>query len=97
MTKSSHSKGFPNYWIGDEWTGGYQYVICTDDERYGGFTRIDTRVHSHNSVVVAAPTGHTGVAFRVWDDAGPWRIASALPDQWNSASATVRAPDRVGV
>lgn len=36
------TQSFTNYWIGVEWTGSYSYVLCTDDERYGGFRRIDT-------------------------------------------------------
>jgi 1,4-alpha-glucan branching enzyme len=39
------TQSFPNYWIGVEWTGGYHYVISTDDEAYGGFKRIDTSTH----------------------------------------------------
>lgn len=36
------TKSFNDYWIGIEWPGTYHYVLCTDDERYGGFKRIDT-------------------------------------------------------
>ena len=36
------TQSFSNYWVGVEWPGSYHYVLCTDDERYGGFKRIDT-------------------------------------------------------
>jgi 1,4-alpha-glucan branching enzyme len=49
------TQSFPNYWIGVEWTGGYHYVICTDDEVYGGFTRIDTSTHPQS-----LPEGYQG-------------------------------------
>ncbi|KAH0791248.1 1,4-alpha-glucan-branching enzyme [Histomonas meleagridis] len=37
------TKSFEGYWIGVEWHAKFEYVLCTDDERYGGFRRIDTR------------------------------------------------------
>jgi 1,4-alpha-glucan branching enzyme len=49
------TKSFPNYWIGVEWFGSYQYVISTDEERYGGFKRIDTSNHPQ-----AYPEGYQG-------------------------------------
>jgi 1,4-alpha-glucan branching enzyme len=39
------TKSFTNYWIGVEWTGSYTYVLSTDEDRYGGFKRIDTGTH----------------------------------------------------
>ncbi|OHT10755.1 1,4-alpha-glucan-branching enzyme [Tritrichomonas foetus] len=36
------NKSFENYWVGVEWKGTYEYVLCSDDACYGGFTRIDT-------------------------------------------------------
>ena len=36
------TQSFSNYWIGIEWPGTYHYVLCTDDEKYGGKNRINT-------------------------------------------------------
>ena len=37
-------KSFTNYWVGVQWPGEYKYVLSSDDEKYGGFKRIDTSV-----------------------------------------------------
>lgn len=37
------TKSFEHYWIGVQWKTGYKYVLSTDEEKYGGFRRIDTR------------------------------------------------------
>jgi 1,4-alpha-glucan branching enzyme len=49
------TQSFAHYWVGVEWTGSYSYMICTDDERYGGFRRIDTFTHPQ-----AYPEGYQG-------------------------------------
>jgi len=49
------TQSLANYWIGVEWTGSYSYVICSDDERFGGFRRVDTARR-----VQAYPEGYQG-------------------------------------
>lgn len=39
------TKSYEGYWIGVEWKSRFEYVLCTDDEQYGGFKRIDTSTH----------------------------------------------------
>lgn len=39
------NKSFENYWIGVEWAGQYEYVLSSDDPKYGGFNRIDMSTH----------------------------------------------------
>jgi 1,4-alpha-glucan branching enzyme len=39
------TKSFVHYWIGIEWMATYDYVLSTDEEKYGGFKRIDTSTH----------------------------------------------------
>ena len=37
------SNSYPDFCIGVDWQGKYEYVLCTDNEEYGGFKRIDTK------------------------------------------------------
>ncbi|OHS99321.1 1,4-alpha-glucan branching enzyme IIB, precursor [Tritrichomonas foetus] len=36
------SNSYTDYYLPVEWPGKFEYVLCTDDEEYGGFKRIDT-------------------------------------------------------
>lgn len=35
------SNSYADFFIGVDWPGRYKYILCTDDEAYGGFKRID--------------------------------------------------------
>lgn len=37
-----HEKSYTDYWIGVEFPGTYKVVLTTDDEKFGGFNRVDT-------------------------------------------------------
>lgn len=37
-----HEKSYTDYWIGVEFPGTYKVVLSTDDEKFGGFNRVDT-------------------------------------------------------
>lgn len=36
------TNSYNDFIIGVDWLGKHEYVFCTDDEKYGGFKRIDT-------------------------------------------------------
>lgn len=43
-----YEKSYTDYWIGVEFPGTYKIVLSSDDEIFGGFNRVDTRL-SHFS------------------------------------------------
>lgn len=37
-----YEKSYTDYWIGVEFPGTYRVVLSSDDEKFGGFNRVDT-------------------------------------------------------